>query len=266
MYGKSVEDPKTRTDGKVQYATNDLTSKFASMSTILEEILFAIVDDGNRLNREGDKHGKVNLGQSLDEERDGEHGNFDGGPRGVNYETRVVRRNDNHHGYERTVFKSKIGDRCSTDENSSTLASQGGRPSSSRLTHPSSSTTTSTSKSSGSGGERLKESLPYPYAKPRCLKCFTCGEPGDKSNVCPKRATYYVGQEDKQCMFIYEALQEDGLEYTEPVEGEAEQVTYVIQRTLCSPKVSDSFQGLAFMINSPMVVEGSVVPRRIINI
>ncbi|GJX93313.1 hypothetical protein Tco_0347899 [Tanacetum coccineum] len=37
-------------------------------------------------------------------------------------------------------------------------------------------------------------------------------------------------------------LQEDELEYAEPLDGEAEQVTYVVQRTLCSPKVSDSSQ------------------------
>ncbi|GJV89048.1 putative nucleotidyltransferase, ribonuclease H [Tanacetum coccineum] len=36
--------------------------------------------------------------------------------------------------------------------------------------------------------------------------------------------------------------EEDELEYAEPLDGEAKQVTYVIQRTLCSPKVSDSSQ------------------------
>ncbi|GKA79056.1 transposon ty3-I gag-pol polyprotein [Tanacetum coccineum] len=36
--------------------------------------------------------------------------------------------------------------------------------------------------------------------------------------------------------------EEDELEYVEPLDGEAEQVTYVIQWTLCSPKVSDSSQ------------------------
>nr|GEW44779.1 Asp_protease_2 domain-containing protein [Tanacetum cinerariifolium] len=36
--------------------------------------------------------------------------------------------------------------------------------------------------------------------------------------------------------------EEDELEYAEPLDGEAKQVTYVVQRTLCSPKVSDSSQ------------------------
>ncbi|GJU49904.1 hypothetical protein Tco_1219459 [Tanacetum coccineum] len=42
---------------------------------------------------------------------------------------------------------------------------------------------------------------------------------------------------------VAEAFQEeDELEYVEPLDGEAEQVTNVVQRTLCSPKVSDSSQ------------------------
>ncbi|GJS97980.1 hypothetical protein Tco_0819150 [Tanacetum coccineum] len=36
--------------------------------------------------------------------------------------------------------------------------------------------------------------------------------------------------------------EEDELEYAEPLDGEAEQVTYVVQQTLCSPKISDSSQ------------------------
>ncbi|GJQ92807.1 putative nucleotidyltransferase, ribonuclease H [Tanacetum coccineum] len=36
--------------------------------------------------------------------------------------------------------------------------------------------------------------------------------------------------------------EEDELEYVKPLDVEAEQVTYIVQRTLCSPKVSDSSQ------------------------
>lgn len=56
----SVEDPKTRTVGGVRLtedmdrAINDLTSKFESMSTVLEEIRSAIgVSNGKHPNREG---------------------------------------------------------------------------------------------------------------------------------------------------------------------------------------------------------------------
>ncbi|GJS54909.1 putative nucleotidyltransferase, ribonuclease H [Tanacetum coccineum] len=42
---------------------------------------------------------------------------------------------------------------------------------------------------------------------------------------------------------VVDAFQkEEELEYVEPLDGESKQVTYVIQRTLCSPKVSDSSQ------------------------
>ncbi|GKE22594.1 hypothetical protein Tco_1434106 [Tanacetum coccineum] len=38
--------------------------------------------------------------------------------------------------------------------------------------------------------------------------------------------------------------EDDELEYVEPLDGEAEQVTYVVQRTLCSPKVRRSCENL----------------------
>ncbi|GKB86908.1 transposon ty3-I gag-pol polyprotein [Tanacetum coccineum] len=41
---------------------------------------------------------------------------------------------------------------------------------------------------------------------------------------------------------VANVFQEDELEYAEPLDGEAKQVTYVVQRTLCSPKVSGSSQ------------------------
>ncbi|GKF21934.1 hypothetical protein Tco_0070572 [Tanacetum coccineum] len=58
-----VEDPKTRTIGGVRLtedmdcAINDLASKFASMSTVLEEIRSATGGGGNHANREGNNHG-----------------------------------------------------------------------------------------------------------------------------------------------------------------------------------------------------------------
>ncbi|GJS33555.1 hypothetical protein Tco_0531937 [Tanacetum coccineum] len=42
---------------------------------------------------------------------------------------------------------------------------------------------------------------------------------------------------------VVDAFQEeDELEYAEPLDREAKQVTYIVQRILCSPKVSDSSQ------------------------
>ncbi|GKE82140.1 hypothetical protein Tco_1552140, partial [Tanacetum coccineum] len=95
-----------------------------SMSTTLDDIRSAIVGDGNRLNRESNSHGNLRSRpkkerffyarerdqspkqvwrqddlRTSDEEGDGVYGNFVGGPRGISHETRIVRRNDNHHGY-----------------------------------------------------------------------------------------------------------------------------------------------------------------------
>ncbi|GKA33537.1 hypothetical protein Tco_0719966 [Tanacetum coccineum] len=58
-----AEIPQTRTSSGVRsteemdIAINDLNSKFASMSTVLEEIRSAIVGGGNHPNREGDECG-----------------------------------------------------------------------------------------------------------------------------------------------------------------------------------------------------------------
>ncbi|GJV46367.1 putative CCCH-type zinc finger family protein [Tanacetum coccineum] len=98
---------------------------------------------------------------------------------------------------ERMASKTGVGFRHSNMESSSNYRS---RPNPIQSTIPSTTTTTSSSKASGSGGDKNKESQPVnsnPYARP---------------------------------------TEKDELEYAEPLDGEAEQVTYVIQCTLCSPK------------------------------
>ncbi|GJT72612.1 transposon ty3-I gag-pol polyprotein, partial [Tanacetum coccineum] len=45
--------------------------------------------------------------------------------------------------------------------------------------------------------------------------------------------------------------EEDELEYAEPLDGEAKQVTYVVQRTLCSPKTKLENKTLATLVASP---------------
>ncbi|GKA57227.1 transposon ty3-I gag-pol polyprotein [Tanacetum coccineum] len=102
------------------------------------------------------------------------------------------------------------------------------------------------SKASGSRVDKNKESQPVnsnPYARPTGAKYFRCGEIGHRYNVCLKRPTYYSEESGNDGLISDDAFQEeDELEYSEPLGGEAEQVTYVVQRTLCSPKVSDSSQ------------------------
>nr|GEV41235.1 transposon Ty3-I Gag-Pol polyprotein [Tanacetum cinerariifolium] len=47
---------------------------------------------------------------------------------------------------------------------------------------------------------------------------------------------------------VDETKGEDELEYVEPLDGAAEQVTYVVQRTLCSPKIGRIKKGLALKV------------------
>ncbi|GJT73641.1 transposon ty3-I gag-pol polyprotein [Tanacetum coccineum] len=118
---------------------------------------------------------------------------------------------------ERMASKTGVGFRCSNMESSSNY---GSRPNPIQSTIPSTTTTTSSSKASGSGMDKNKESQPVnsnPYARP----------------------TVGIARLISDDVF----QEEDELEYAEPLDGEAEQVTYVVQRTLCSPKVSDSSQG-----------------------
>ena len=128
---KDAKIPKTPTVGGVwsteemDSAINDLTFKYASLSTVLDEIQSAIVGGGNHSNREGNERGNPrfrtnyegffdnhkcghspkqvlrhdNIG-SLDEEGEENHEVFDGGLRGGNRGPKVVtRRNDNRRGY-----------------------------------------------------------------------------------------------------------------------------------------------------------------------
>ncbi|GJY94069.1 transposon ty3-I gag-pol polyprotein [Tanacetum coccineum] len=101
---------------------------------------------------------------------------------------------------ERMASKTGVGFSRSNMESSSNY---GSRPNPSQSTIPCTTTTTSSSKASGSEMDKNKE------------KSRNDGLISDD-----------VFQE------------EDELDYAEPLDGEAEQVTYVVQQTLCSPKAS----------------------------
>ncbi|GJS53942.1 transposon ty3-I gag-pol polyprotein [Tanacetum coccineum] len=112
---------------------------------------------------------------------------------------------------ERLASKTRVRFRRSNMDDSSNY---GSRPNQIQSTIPSTTTTTSSSKAGGSGVDKNKESQPVnsnPYAKP-----------------------VDVGMMDSLLARPFQ--KEDELEYAEPLDGEVEEVTYVIQRTLCSPK------------------------------
>ncbi|GJU97825.1 RNA-directed DNA polymerase [Tanacetum coccineum] len=114
-------------------------------------------------------------------------------------------------------------------------------------------TKTSSSKASKSRVDKNTESQPMNsnhYARPIGAKCFRCGESRHRSNVCPKRSTYYSIESGNDGLIIDDAFQEgdEELEYAEPLDEEAEQVTYVVQQTSCSPKIRWIKKGLTLKV------------------
>nr|GEV83055.1 hypothetical protein [Tanacetum cinerariifolium] len=263
----AAEIPHTRASSGVQStkemdsAVNDLTSKFTSMTTFLEKIRSAIIGGENHLNRKGNERDEEEGEETLDE--------YNRGPKRVDRPRTMVGRYVNPRGYmldwlyevkkffdimevpeeeqmkviayklhggaracsnvskitkehkaERMASKTRVGFRRLNMESLNTYTSRSNQIQS---TIPSTTMTSLSSKASGSRANKNKESQPVnsnPYARPMNAKCFRCGELGHRT-----------------MLIIDKAFQEeDELEYVEPLDEEAEQVTYVVQRTLCLPK------------------------------
>nr|GEX13403.1 NAC domain-containing protein [Tanacetum cinerariifolium] len=265
-----AEIPQTHTSSgvrsteEIDIAINDLNSKFASMSTVLDEIRSAIVGGGNHPNYEGDKRGihrsdtnfkgfndnhernqplkqvwihdeMMSLGQDEDWLYEVDKF-FDIMKVPEEEQVKVVsyklhgeagawwqREQDNQRAQERLSLtpiwsvdqaqnmamkmekmasKTRVGFRHSNMESSSNYRS---RSKQIQSTIPSTTTTTSSSKAGGSGVDKNKERKLVnlnPYSRPT--------------------------ESRNEGLIIDEAFQEeDELEYVEPLDGEAKQVTYI---------------------------------------
>ncbi|XP_020270704.1 uncharacterized protein LOC109845858 [Asparagus officinalis] len=78
-----------------------------------------------------------------------------------------------------------------------------------------------------------------PYAKPDPIKCYRCGQPGHRSNQCPKRGTVnMVDHEDEDTDRDDVEDYDDGLD----ADDDGEQLLCVVRRLLLAPKVEEPLQ------------------------
>nr|GEV65539.1 hypothetical protein [Tanacetum cinerariifolium] len=246
-----VEIPQTHTSSGVRsteemdIAINDLNSKFASMSTVLVEIRSAIVGGGNHPNREGDERGE----ETMDEYNRGHM-------RGDRRRT-IIGQNVNPRGYDWLYEVDKFFDimKVPEEEQVKVVAyklrggagawwqyeqdnrrAQGRRPVDTWMRM----------KRMIKGRFSLLDTEQILYQQyhtclqgKRTVADYT-GEFLMLQARCNLREMEEQSAARNDRLISEDAFQEeDELEYAEPLDGEAKQVTYVVQRTLCSPKALD---------------------------
>nr|GEX06214.1 zf-CCHC domain-containing protein [Tanacetum cinerariifolium] len=207
--------PQTRTSSEVRSteemdsAINDLTSKFASMSTVLEEIRFTIVGGGNHPNREGNEHGNHRSRIKFE----GFYVNH-----GRNHSPKQIWRHDD-------IISSYEEEREETMDEYNRGLRRGDRPK------------TMVGHNVNPRGYGERQSYRVKAEIPNFVGNLDIEAVQDWLYDVEKFFDIMEVPEEEQVKVV-----EDELEYAEPFDGEAEQVTYFVQRTLCLPKVSDSYQ------------------------
>ncbi|KAG6757810.1 hypothetical protein POTOM_038136 [Populus tomentosa] len=129
-----------------------------------------------------------------------------------------------------------------------TVADKGKSP----MSHPSPS---STIKGPGSSGAPAKntgimppEAPRNPYARPSSDKCYRCGQPGHRSNQCPRRSTInIIGPGEETDLTAEEEEDATAYNYDENEiirgdEGELLSRSLVVRRLLLAPKQTDKSQ------------------------
>ncbi|GJW56319.1 transposon ty3-I gag-pol polyprotein [Tanacetum coccineum] len=293
-----AEIPQTRTSSGVRsteemdITINDLSSKFMSMSTVLEEIRSAIVGGGNHLNHEGDEHGihrshtnfkglndnhernqplkqvwrHDDMMSSDEEEGEETMDEYNRGPMRGDRRRTMVGQNVNPHRYgERQSYRVKaeipnfVGNldievvldwlyevdkffdimevpRKNQRERTGLIASIQERLSLHAIWFVDQSSKTMAMKAGKDGLQNRQWVLAFKHGE------------FEYYGVDPTNFNLSTSYAMIQGLTIDEAFQEeDELEYAESLDGEAEQVTYVIQRTLCSPKSCENLVSKALV-------------------
>nr|GEU52353.1 retrotransposon protein, putative, Ty3-gypsy subclass [Tanacetum cinerariifolium] len=269
-----AEIPQTRTSSRVRsteemdITINDLNSKFASMSIILEEIRSAIVGGGNHPNRDGDERGihrshtnfkrfndnherneplkqvwthddMISLDKDEGEETMDE---YNRGPMRRDRRRTMVGQNVNPRGYgERQSYRVKaeipnFAGNLDIEAVLDWLYEVDKFFDIMKVPKKEQVKVVAYKLRGGAGAWWQCEQDNRRAQGKRTVADYT-GEFLRLQARCNLRET------DEQSVSIDDAFQEeDKLDYAEPLDGEAKQVTYVIQRTFCLPEVSDSSQ------------------------
>ncbi|GJY75888.1 transposon ty3-I gag-pol polyprotein [Tanacetum coccineum] len=261
--------PQTRTSSGVRsteemdIAINDLNSKFASMSTVIEEIRSAIVGGGNHPNREGDERGIHRSRTKCKGFNDNHERNQ---PLKQVWRHDYMMSSDENEGeetmdeYNRGLWLVRmlilVGKRTVADYTGEFLRLQA-RCNLREIDEQ------STARRKGwlpkpelvlgvqtwrvrviMGVNPTQFNLPFLVLlkQPQVIKLVEV-EGTRIKKVKRLIQTLKLDQWVPSASgVVNRGIEEDELEYAEPLDGEAEQVAYVIQRTLRSPKVSDSSQ------------------------
>ena len=108
-------------------------------------------------------------------------------------------------------------------------------------------------KTNETNGKRLAENA---YQRPNLSKYFRCGQTSHLSNVCPKRKTVAILEEEEDYVEEKEEDLSQEEEILEPDDGE--RLSCMLQRVLITPKSDTSHQQRHSLFKTLSIIQGKV--------